>query len=614
MKKELNFKKVGKTAGVLLTGLLLGWLLFGGSSAKTANIDQHIAETHTDEQGDIVYTCSMHPQIRQNEPGNCPICGMELIPASSSKAGANENPQALEMTPIAMKLADVETTPVIQEVAVKQIRMPGKVAIDERKISVIPAHFPGRVEKLYLNFTGAYVQKGDRLASVYSPELVTAQKELLEAYSVRHSNPALYQSARQKLENWEISDQQIEQIIQNGEPQTNFVIRAHQSGYVLERNIAVGDHIMVGKPMFKIADLSSVWVFFEAYESDLLGLDTGDKVNFTVAAYPGRKFEAGVTYIDPVINKERRTVSVRTEVDNEDGLLKPNMLAEGVISASLYEGEPTLQIPKSAVMWTGERSVVYVKDPDSPAFAAREVVLGPRVGNNYVVKEGLEADESIVVQGNFMIDSAAQLAGKISMMNREPGSDRSPGMPGMPGMNMGGDMENSSSGMEMDQPSQKVFSKSENTQVDKTQVPDAFVKQLDKLVDAYLLVKDALTQDDLQAASSAVNGLKEALSDIDMNLIKDDQQMEVWMTHLSALKKHIEAAEQAKDLGGFRDQFALLSGAIGETFSTFGVNRKLFVQFCPMEDAYWLSEEEEIINPYMEEEMRGCGETKGTVQ
>src|SRR5699024_2988750 len=205
---------------------------------------------------------------------------------------------------IAMKLADVATTPVVREAAVKQIRMPGKVTIDERKISVIPAHFPGRVEELYLNFTGAYVEKGDKMASVDSTALVTAQKELLEAYSIRNSNPALYQSARQKLKNWELSDQQIEQIIQNGEPQTDFVIRAHQSGYVLERNIAVGDHIMVGKPMFKIAGLSSVWVFFEAYESDLLGLDTGDKVNFTVASYPGRKFEADVTYIDPIINKE----------------------------------------------------------------------------------------------------------------------------------------------------------------------------------------------------------------------------------------------------------------------------------------------------------------------
>lgn len=426
MKTQSNVKRIAKTGGLLITGILLGWLFFGGSSADTATLDEHVAEAHTDEQGNIVYTCSMHPQIRQNEPGNCPICGMELIPVSSSEAASEENPQALTMTPVAMKLADVETTPVVRKVAIKQIRMPGKVTIDERKISVIPAYFPGRIEELYLNFTGAYVEQGDKLASVYSPELITAQKELLEAYSVRNSNSVLYQSARQKLKNWQISDQQIEQIIQTGEPQNSFVIRACRSGYVTERNIAIGDYVAPGKPMFKIAGLSGVWVLFEAYESDLAELDTGDTVRFTVAAYPGREFEANVTYIDPVIHQERRTVSVRTEIDNESGLLKPNMLAEGVISASLYEGEPALQVPKEAVLWTGERSVVYVKDPDSPAFAAREVVLGPRVGDNYVVKEGLEAGEQVVVQGNFMIDSAAQLADKLSMMNREPGQGGAP--------------------------------------------------------------------------------------------------------------------------------------------------------------------------------------------
>src|SRR5699024_8114791 len=144
---------------------------------------------------------------------------------------------------------------------------------------------------------------------------------------------------------------------------------------------------------------------------------TGDSVQFTVAAYPGQTFEAEITYIDPIVGEKHRTITVRTEVANEDGLLKPNMLAKGLVSATLYEGKSTLQIPRSAVMWTGKRSIVYVKVPGAaqPMFAAREVVLGPRVGDHYVVTEGLKEGESVVVQGNFMIDAATQLSGKLSM-------------------------------------------------------------------------------------------------------------------------------------------------------------------------------------------------------
>ncbi len=441
MKTQYNFKKIAKIIGLLAIGILTGWLLFGGSSAETTSMEQHIAETHTDEQGNIVYTCSMHPQIHQNEPGNCPICGMELIPVSESGEAQKANPDALTLSPVAMKLADVETVPAIRKAAVKTIRLPGKVTVDERNISMMPAHYMGRVEELYVNFTGAYVQKHDRLALVYSPELITAQKELLQAYKVRNSNPALYHAARQKLKNWKITEHQIEEIIQSGEPKTRFVIRAHRSGYVLKRYIAVGDHIMTGHPMFKIADLSEVWVVFQAYESDLEGIDRSDEVRFTVQAYPGRTFEADVTYIDPVINKKKRTISVRTEVSNEQGLLKPNMLAKGVVSTTLDGGEEVLQIPQSAVLWTGKRSIVYVKEPDSPTFTAREVVLGSALGDNYIVKEGLEEGELVVVQGNFMIDAASQLAGNKSMMNPE-GSGAAPAMPGM---NMGGEMKDSSS-------------------------------------------------------------------------------------------------------------------------------------------------------------------------
>lgn len=603
MKTSLNTQKTGKIIGLLLAGIFLGWLFFGGSSPdQPANMDEHLQEAHTDEEGDIVYTCSMHPSVRESEPGNCPICGMELIPVSDSGSAAEDDPYTMTMTQAAMKLAEVQTTRVTKDVAVNKVRMPGKVKADERNMANITAQFPGRIEQLYVDFTGQQVTEGEKLASVYSPQLISAQRELIEAQKYKESNPALYRAARRKLELWELPQSAINAIEQSGEVKTAVDIVSPVNGYVIKRNVAQQDYVDTGSMMYQIADLSKVWVTFAAFESDLMGLKAGDEVSFTVDAYPGESFEAAITYIDPVLDPQSRTVSVRAEADNSGGRLKPQMLAEGVISSRVYGAEEQVLVPNSAVLWTGERSVVYVKKTNTgrPTFEFREVVLGPRVGNQYVIKSGVQPGEVVVTNGNFKIDSAAQLAGKASMMNRDPGTGRSSGMPGM----------------EMEQPSRNMFPKSQDSEieVDKMQLPDAFEKQLDHFVDAYLPVKDALSQDDLQTASSGINDLVEALAGIDTSLIEDDEQMQAWMTRQEALEKHIEAAEQTKDLPGFHKQFALLSRALGETLTSFGVERPLYLHYCPMarsgEGAHWISDQKEISNPYLGQAMPGCGETK----
>jgi len=437
MIRSIDYKQIAKTGGLVLAGLILGWLLFGGSSTggkAEADIDQHVEEVHTDEQGNIVYTCSMHPNIRQNEPGNCPICGMELIPASDSGESAaagtgasGDDPYTLTMTHAAMKLAEVQTSTVTMGPAVTQARMPGKVVADERRISSVTAHFPGRIKQLYVDFTGERVSRGQRLASIYSPELLTAQRELLEAQKFKTQNPALYQAARRKLMLWELPDEEINRIESSGEVLTEIDIVSPVDGYVLKRNVSTQDHVMEGSIMYRIANLERVWIVFNAYESDLMGLEVGNNVEFRVDAYPGENFHAEISYIDPVLDPETRTVSVRAETFNRDNMLKPQMLVEGIVSSTLYDGEHQVLVPKSSVLWTGERSVVYVMKPNTaqPAFEFREVVLGPRVGDRYVVKSGVEAGEEVVTNGNFKIDSAAQLAGKTSMMNRNADAGRS---------------------------------------------------------------------------------------------------------------------------------------------------------------------------------------------
>jgi len=423
MKTQFNYKQIAKIMGILLLGLLLGWVFFGGSASnQPKNMDEHVSQAHTDEQGNIVYTCSMHPSVRQNEPGNCPICGMELIPVGNSEGMKEENPYELTMTPAAMRLAEVQTTEISRGKATKTVRMPGKITVDETRTSSITALYPGRIEDLYVDFTGQYVSRGEPLASIYSPKLVSAQKELLEAAKHKQTNPSLYKATKRKLKLWELSDQQIQQIEQSGEIETEMNIVAPKSGYVMSREVSREDYVNEGTMMYEIADLSRLWVMFQAYENDLAGLEKRDNVEFTVGAYPGETFNARITFIDPVVDAMKRTVSVRAEVANPNNRLKPEMLAEGVVSSTLDKGNDQLLVPKSAVLWTGERSVVYVKKPNTeqPTFEFRQVVLGQRVGDQYVVKSGLESGEKVVTHGNFKIDSAAQLAGKASMMNQNP--------------------------------------------------------------------------------------------------------------------------------------------------------------------------------------------------
>ena len=238
MKNRFDLKTVAKIFGLIFIGLSLGWLLFGGSSNQHQSLHDHIEKAHTDEEGNIIYTCSMHPGIRENEPGNCPICGMELIPVSEDTE--QENPYELTMSEAAAKLAEIQTTKVTKDVAVSIHRLPGRIVVDERRLKTLPAHVPGRIEELYINFTGEYISEGEPVASIYSPELVSAQKELLEVAKDKKRNPSLYNAARNKLLNWEITEEQINQIEDSQTVMNDIDITSKVEGYVINKMIEVG--------------------------------------------------------------------------------------------------------------------------------------------------------------------------------------------------------------------------------------------------------------------------------------------------------------------------------------------------------------------------------------
>jgi Cu(I)/Ag(I) efflux system membrane fusion protein len=409
---KISSNKYIRYGAFIIGGIFLGWLFFHSSRKTNAN-NEPIKQS---EQATI-WTCAMHPQIRMSEPGKCPICGMDLIPLNQNKNDID--PAAVHLTKEAAELANVMTSVVTKEKPLKEVRLYGKVQADERLIQSQAAHFPGRIEKLMVNFTGESVKSGQALAVLYSPELITAQQELLEAANVRQFQPEIYEASKERLRQWKLSDSQIASIVSSGIIKDNFEVVSNTSGIVTARFVNNGDHINTGTVLYEVADLSRVWILFDAYESDLQFLKPGDVVEFTVQALPGVNFSGKIEFIDPVIDPVTRVAKVRLEANNSSGRLKPEMFVTGIVKARLDEYRNALVIPKSAVLWTGLRSIVYVKqaNTDEPVFKIREIGLGPMLGNSYVVTDGLNEGEEIVTQGAFSVDAAAQLEGKASMMN-----------------------------------------------------------------------------------------------------------------------------------------------------------------------------------------------------
>lgn len=409
--KNLAKKKYLTYTLFTIGGLLLGWMLFHSSPPKNKN--EHKAQ----QSQASIWTCAMHPQIRMDKPGKCPICGMDLIPLS--QAAASIDPDAIHLTKEAAGLANVLTSKVTRQKAIKEVRLYGKVQADERLLQSQVAHIPGRIERLMVNFTGESVHRGQPLVEIYSPELVTAQQELLEAVKTKQSQPEIYEAAKEKLHHWMLSDSQINAIENSGTIRNNFEITSNSTGIVTARRVNNGDYVAEGAVLFDIADLSNVWVMFDAYESDLAFISKGSKLDFTVQAVPGKTFTGNIIFIDPVIDPTTRVSKVRVEISNTSGKLKPEMFATGIVQANLADYANKVVVPRSAVLWTGKRSIVYVKQPgtDEPVFRTREVELGPALGNSYVIINGLREGEDIVTQGTFSVDAAAQLEGKPSMMN-----------------------------------------------------------------------------------------------------------------------------------------------------------------------------------------------------
>ncbi len=565
--------------GILAGGIVLGWLIFGGNNTAKPS-----AAKESGQLEEQVWTCSMHPQIRQPEPGDCPICGMDLIPL---EANNNSNPLIFEMTEDAIKIAGIQTTIIgTRKPDGNSLKLSGKIKVDETNSASIVTHIAGRIEKLFVSFTGEKISKGQKIASIYSPKLITAQKELLEAYKIKNSNPKLYEATLNKLKFWKITEAQIQSIINSENVIESFNIYAGFSGVVLNKKISVGDYLNEGEVLFDIQNLSQLWAVFDAYEADLGALKVGDKIVYSTTALPNRTFTSTIDFIDPVINASSRTARIRAAVNNSQQLLKPEMFLEGTVAKTTGSKE-ALSVPKTAVLWTGERSVVYVKLPNMsvPSFEFREVNIGDAIGLNYIVLSGLESGDEVVTNGAFVIDASAQLNNQSSMMNRNLLA---------------------------------------NTSEDKSETADfvastpvKFKNQLNKVTDAYLLLKDALVNDNPKEASINSKKMIQNIKAVDMRLVQGSAHM-FWMEKNEELKMNLTEFSSTTDLKKQRIIFKELSSTLISTLTSFGIaDNAFFVQYCPMADdnkgGFWISEQKLIKNPYMGAKMLKCGSTEYTL-
>lgn len=601
----MNGKLINKFS---LVALVIIAFVIGRCSAPSDSHDHAMDPATESAENPTTWTCSMHPNIQQPEFGACPICGMDLIPLVDDTS-SDLGPRAMSMSESSRALADIQTTEITTGYPTLELRLVGQLNYAETQEKSLTARFPARIEKLFVNYTGIPVQRGEHLAEVYSPELLTAQRELLSAYQ-RDPQGSITAAAREKLRLWDLLPEQIDSILSNQTAQDRFELRSPINGVVVMKKVKEGDYVKTGEPLFKIVDLSELWLTLDAYEADLFWLRYGQEVEFTVEAYPGQTFTGKVVFIAPELNRKTRTIPIRVNVPNPDGQLKPGMFARAAVESRIAENgqvyapdlagkwispmhpqiikddagscdicgmdlvpaetlgyvsgaeiEAPLLIPSSAVLRTGKRAVVYVEVPDSerPTFEGREIVLGPKAGDVFIVKEGLNAGERVVTNGAFKIDSALQIQAKPSMMSAS-------------------DDENGSMG---------------DGEMGSIQIN---AELLNELLPHYFALQSALAADDLAAARAALGDLMSVTG------------------HQGELPDLIHTMLAAEDLEALRrPHFETLSNAFIAAVAANAENLEspVYRMNCSMvypdRGADWLQNNDKLLNPYYGSMMLRCG-------
>ena len=628
-------------AGIVLIGAVGFAQRSGWFQAPSSGI---LMGPSTTNKSDAIHTCPMHPQIRQPGPGKCPICGMALVPASAG-SDANVDELAVNIEPTARRLANIETAEVKRETVVSTIETIGEIAIDESRMSTIPSYINGRIEELFADYTGVKVTKGDHLAVVYSPELYSAQVEYLESrkaissttppslQAVRQAQEKLAANSRQRLVELGLNEEQIKTLEETGEAKSRLTIYSTVGGTVIEKMAMEGKYVKAGEPIYRIADLSTVWLMLELYPEDASRIRFGQRVDAVLPSLPGEVFEGRVAFIDPVVNEKQRTVGVRVEFMNEDGRLRPGDYATAKIylpigqQGEVYDADlankwispmhpqiirdesgecpicgmdlvPTehygysdtpveqpesLNVPRSAVLMAGNHSVVYV-ETDPGRFEIRPVTLGPLLKDKAVILSGLKENEKVATAGNFLIDSQMQLAGKPSLID----------------------------------PTRAVIAQRERKtpleleNIDVQSVAGEVGEKLSQLYNAYFAIQKLLANDKKPDEKNAQTLHERAVELAAIADFSDEvrEQFEVIAKHSEHL--HHMSLEKAR-LEAFRPISHAVVNLATHVRSD-AAKQEFSHMFCPMVKGGggdWLQANNELKNPYWGSQMLTCGEVVG---
>jgi membrane fusion protein, copper/silver efflux system len=356
----------------------------------------------------LFWVDAMNPNYKSDKPGKAPD-GMDLVPVYDegvSPATSTVNGYAnVKLTSERQQLIGVQTGMTEVRSLGRTVRTVGRVAVDETRLYKISTKFDGYIEKLYVNVTGQQIRKGQPLFSVYSPDLLATQQDYLLAMRAATQAPSLLAAARQRLLLWDVTPAEIRQLEHTGTARKSVTIYSPASGYVLNKIAVEGARVTAGEPLFEIANLDHVWIQADVYESELQFIRMGAAATTTLSYIPGRTWTGRVTFIAPTVDPITRTVKVRSEFDNADGALKPEMFGDVVIQQPVRQ---VVVVPESAVLQTGTRSVVFIVKDDG-TFEPREIQVGTKSEGFYEVRSGLEAGVKVATQANFLIDSESRL-------------------------------------------------------------------------------------------------------------------------------------------------------------------------------------------------------------
>ncbi len=413
---------------ILLVSVLIFATACMEESTHTATAPDHQGDDHVQEH--VYYTCSMHPHIKEDKPGKCPICHMNLtkivvddderspIEHTSTLIQPQDHDAAEIVATVKLRKTQLEHFkpdffPVTSMKMTKKVRLLGSVLQSEEKESNIPARIGGRVEKVYVKSTGSIIQVGDPVIDLYSPKLITAGEEYMlarQSYAADKSKvfKDMLTQSMEKLNLWGIKDFQFEKWYKERKVPRQITIYSNTTGIVRNRNATVGKYFKEGQNFFELSDLSSVWVEMDVYEHDASLIKIGQRLDLEFTAIPGETLIGEIDFVNPVLDTKSRTLKVRATIENTSGKLKPGMIANAVLNIDI-DGMP-LVVPRTAVIDTGKRKVVWVKMTDK-TFYAKTIHAGYESDGYVEIKHGLTEGEEVVIEGNFLLDAQAQLFG-----------------------------------------------------------------------------------------------------------------------------------------------------------------------------------------------------------